>query len=99
MSFWDDISDKIGEVSFEDVIGVFGAADSVGDQGKEVASQQGAKRESYVQPVHGTTADGRPLLASNGQQLPAPWYNDPFKLMGAVSGVALVFLLAIKVAK
>jgi len=99
MSWWDDISDKLGEVSLDDVVGVLGAVNGVGNQGAEVASQQGAQRESFTQPTHGTTADGRPVLAGNGQNLPAPWYNDPFKLMGAVSGVALVFLLAIKVAK
>jgi len=94
MSFWDDISDKLNEVSFDDVIGVFASNDAVTNQAPQVQQQQAAQGESYYQPTHGTTAGGKSILANQPRQGVMPWYQDPLKMGGAIAvGGVLAFLI------
>lgn len=97
MSLWDDISDRLGEISFDDVLGVFDANDGVSNQAQSVREQQAAQPERFAQPVHGQTASGQPILAGQGQ-MPMMWYQDPFKLGAAVVGSGLLIFLAVKAA-
>jgi|GEM_PF-1790842 len=99
MAFWDDISDKLDEISFDDVIGVFAANDAVSNQGAQVQQQQAAQVESYYQPTHGTTAGGAPLLAGQSSQGAMPWYQDPLKVGGGVVVLGALTFLIIKAAK
>lgn len=98
MSFWDDISDKLSEVDFNDVISVFATDDAVRNQAPQVEQTRAAQGESYYQPTHGSTADGRPVLANSGAQM-MPWYQDPLKAGGALVIVAGLIVLVVKVAK
>lgn len=99
MSFWDDISDKLNEVSFDDVIGVFASNDAVTNQAPQVQQQQAAQGESYYQPTHGTTAGGKPILANQPNQVVMPWYQDPLKVGGGIVIVGALVLLAVKAVK
>lgn len=92
MSFWDDISVVIGEVDVDDVLGIFGAVDSVENQDRQVQQQQAAQPEYIAQPTHGTTADGQPILVGSGQ-LAQSWYQDPVKL-----GAAALFITGLVIA-
>ena len=99
MSFWDDISDKLDEVSFDDVVGIFASNDAVTNQASQVQQQHAAQGESYYQPTHGTTAGGQPILANQPRQGVMPWYQDPLKIGGAIVIVSALGFLVIKAAK
>jgi len=99
MSFWDDISDKLDEVSFDDVVGIFASNDVVTNQAPQVQQQQAAQGESHYQPTHGTTAGGQPVLANQPYQGVMPWYQDPLKVGGGIVIFSALVFLAIKAVK
>lgn len=98
MSWWDDISESLSEISIDDVTGLVNAYGNVKNQGQEVVRTQAAQSENYTQPEHGTTADGRPILAGGNYGV-MPWYQDPLKVGAATVIVGGLLVLVVKAVK